>query len=221
MKSSFEQFMDWTRKVTEDRQRNMMMASWMERQKAKVNEELLKYPLTRRISRTGRLPTSPFISELGLRQSAIRFPLATKTPLTIKPFQQAKPSATISKVWADYNVEQANQQGMLIHVAFSAFNLLEKTGIVAVYFYFANGMPLKDFNSNYRCQNGNVCVSQSFKPQHIYTAYDDFALFIPYNELHMGPGNHSLKFYVVIWSEQNVEIAYSQWIPFSYTEGSC
>lgn len=142
------------------------------------------------------------------------------TPLT------GKPSATILKVWEDFNVDQANQKGLLIHVDFSYQSLPAQGGAIAAYFYLENDMPLRDLNGKYCSQSGHVCVERSFKPPILQSRYTDFQLFMPYDELHTGPGNYSLKFFVVIWKSPirsswilpNAVLACSQWVPVSYKE---
>ena len=128
-----------------------------------------------------------------------------------------RPSATINKTWTEFNTSQNNQFGMHIHVSFSVVNLVGRTGTVAAYFYFANGVPLKDLNHKYGTTSGDVCVAYWFKPPYHNTLYNDFALFMPYYELHRRSGSHSLKFIVSVWDDINRELASSNWVSFSYS----
>lgn len=200
-------------------QRNLQ-GGWFLQQKAKMNEVLLKNALTRRTSLSSRIPSS--LSDLGLenRQAQSGLALKPQSPITIKPRRQLKPSAAIDKIWANHNVERSDRQEMQIHIAFSVANLLEHTGTVAAYFYFSNGVPLKDFNGDYRTKTGNVCVARRFMPKSPDTSYEDFVLFMPYLELHMGPGNHSLKFSVSVWDDRNRELAWADGPPFTYASTS-
>ena len=95
---------------------------------------------------------------------------------------------------------------MEIHIHFSVANLLEHIGMVVAYFYFTNDMPLKDLNGYYCTETGTVCVYQRFIPRFHNTLFEDFVLFMPYLELHTGPGNHSLKFSVSVWDDRNDEV---------------
>jgi hypothetical protein len=208
-KSPLQQLMQ--KQAQAQRQRNLEGGWWLQQQKANMNELLLGNSLTRRVSLSSRIPLSPSTLRLGSRPLQLVLPSKRQPSLTVKP------SATIRKIWQEFNVEHSDQQGMRIHIAFTVANLLRRTGTVAAYFRFANGVPLKDFNDNYGTKTGNVCAAGSFTPMYLNTQYNDFVLFMPYLELHMGPGNHSLKFYVVVWDDQNRELTWSDWVSFTYT----
>jgi len=199
-------------------QRNLQGGWWLQ-QKAKMNELLLRRSLTRRISLSSRIPSSLSSLELESRQAQPVLSSKPQFPVTGKASRQLKPSVAINKVWANHNVEHSGQQGMQIHIAFSVANLLERTGTVAAYFHFSNGVPLKDFNGDYRTKTGTVCVARSFMARSPNTAYEDFVLFMPYLELHIGPGNHSLKFSVSVWDDRNKELAWADGPMFTYTSG--
>jgi hypothetical protein len=80
-------------------------------------------------------------------------------------------------------------------------------------------VPLKDINGDYRAKTGQVCVARSFLAKFPKTLYEDFVLFMPYLELHMGPGNHSLKFSVSVWDDRNKTLAWADGPLFTYTSG--
>ena len=91
-----------------------------------------------------------------------------------------------------------------------------KTGQVAAYFYFQEGKPLKDLDRNYRSSDGQVSVSEDFTPGYQGTLYNDFTMFIPYDQLHMNNGEYDLKFEVLIWSHNDHKLAKSDWITFQF-----
>lgn len=143
----------------------------------------------------------------------------SKSPLYITTAQPKKPSAVISKTWATHNVKHKGELGMFIHVKFEVANLLDRTGTVAAYFYFSNGVPLKDINDAYNTTKGNVSVHRRFTAPYAETVYDYFDLFMPYDELHMAPGTFSLKFSVSVWDDRNEQIATVTGPSFTFTSG--
>lgn len=201
--SSMEQFMERTREWQKQRQTQMEYAHWLEHKNATVPKfnHPAKYHFTR--------------------------------PKTEWP----QLYATIEKIWEDFNVQQDNQKGVNIHVAFSVSmsqyplvgvygvdipSFSERKGLVTAYFYDENGSPLKDLNGKYCHSGGNVCLCDVFQLSatafNFRQSYSDFVLFMPYNELHVGPGIHRLNFEIVIISDLESAIARSQYIPITYSE---
>jgi len=128
-------------------------------------------------------------------------------------------SAKIEKVWTEYDVYQNEQQGMKIHVNFSVNNMLNKTGQCNAYFYFKNGTALVDYNQRYHTKNGKVCSWYTFTPAHTNCLYDDFVIFMPYEELHL-TGRHDLKFQIEILDYNLRSIAQSNFYDFWVEWGS-
>ena len=124
--------------------------------------------------------------------------------------------ATIQNIWVDHNVHENGLKGIRIHVKFNVNNMKGKTGQVAAYFYFQEGKPLKDLDRNYRSSDGQVSVSEDFTPGYQGTLYNDFTMFIPYDQLHMNNGEYDLKFEVLIWSHNDHKLAKSDWITFQF-----
>lgn len=109
------------------------------------------------------------------------------------------PIAKIENVRVDHNVFGSGDKGMRIYVDFNVANMYLRDGRVAAYFYFQDGTPLKDFNQKFRTTNGNVSVGDNFSAPFTISQYEDFSLFMPYNELHMTQGKFNLKFQVRIY----------------------
>ena len=117
-----------------------------------------------------------------------------------------KPSAHITRVWADHNVRKNSRKGMRIHIQFEVDNFKGKSGSVTGYFYFRSGRILKDFNRRYRTRSGYVAVGGNFRPGYRNTIYCDYTLFIPYRELHLKKGKkHNLKCMVQLRLGNRVE----------------
>ena len=110
-------------------------------------------------------------------------------------------SANVDRVWTEHGVYKDEMKGMMIHVKFDVKNALGKNGKVIAYFNFQDGKALDDFNGKYCTTEGHVCASKKFSPKYNNSSYNDFKIFMPYSELHMGSGSSKLDFYVVIWVE--------------------
>ncbi|TAE57006.1 MAG: hypothetical protein EAZ87_17160 [Nostocales cyanobacterium] len=136
---------------------------------------------------------------------------------TLKASQNAK--GKFDKVWVDHNTSQDNKQGMMIHAKFSAKNLKDVPCRMAVYFYFDSGEKLKDFNNSYRAKDGQVSSGANFKPGYDNSTYHDLELFMPYDELHMVSGKHSLKFQLGLYVENGDFFAWSHYVHFTYNSG--
>lgn len=127
--------------------------------------------------------------------------------------------AKIESIWVDHNQMRDGVKGMLIHVKFSVYNMLNRTGRCIAYFYYddADNTPLQDLNNSYRTSSGHVAVGKDFSPSYESSTYNDFTLFIPYSELHV-TGKHSLKFHIRIYDKESDEwlCDNSAWQYFTY-----
>jgi hypothetical protein len=104
-----------------------------------------------------------------------------------------KADATLDKLWVDYNVTENGKKGMRIHVKFTAYNLKDVDGYVAIYFEKKNGEKIEGQNSEYRSKSGQLAVYKSIKPGYAEAVYDDLQLFMPYSEIKLGKGRFDLK----------------------------
>jgi len=127
--------------------------------------------------------------------------------------------ASFVSVRADHNVWQGRQKGMMIHAHFTVEGAQQQSCQATAYFYYSNGEILKDFNQAYRAPDGQVAVGQDFTPPYEQAVYEDFTLFLPYDELHMAPGNYNLKFQMKLYHQPTEKfIAESEPVTFTYSE---
>ena len=103
----------------------------------------------------------------------------------------------ITSINTNHNIWKNGQKGMNITVYFNATGFQGERLYVNLYFYFSDGKPLKDYNNNYRTEDGNVATSQTYTPYSDNTS-TSVTLFMPYDELHMAKGNHRIKYYASI-----------------------
>jgi len=105
---------------------------------------------------------------------------------------------------------------MLIHTHFIVDGARQAGCQLTAYFHYANGDVLKDFDQDYKTNDGQVAVWEDFTPEYDSTEFEDFRLFMPYDELHMAPGHHELKFDMQIHHKPSGQIAAeSEYVPFT------
>ncbi len=133
-----------------------------------------------------------------------------------------KPDATFEQVWVVHNVwenpyNMYSRKGMQIHIKFSVQGMLKKRGDCVVWFSFSNGIALKDYNGAYRTSDGQVAASGKFTPGYENSIYNDFVIFMPYDELHLTRGFHNLKFEIGLFDHNGRQMATSGETFFSYS----
>jgi len=127
--------------------------------------------------------------------------------------------ATFVSVRAEHNIWQGQQKGMMIHAHFTVEGAKDQSCQTAAYFYYSTGEILKDFNQAYRAPDGQVSVANDFTPPYEQTSYDDFTMFMPYDELHMDKGHYDLKFQVKIYYKPKDDfIGQSEFVDFTFDQ---
>ena len=123
----------------------------------------------------------------------------------------------ISGVTVDHNKSVGGRKGMRINVTFSTANLKDCAVDCNAYFYLKSGSALRDQDGDYRTKSGNVSVGRTVTPKWKNTIYTNFDLFMPYGELHLGPGKWALKFSVSIFHAGD-SLDRSNFRSFTYTK---
>lgn len=143
----------------------------------------------------------------------------------IKLTQEAKKitkkiTGEIKDITVVHNVFKDGVKGMKILVDFSVQNMKGIDGSCAVYFYYENGNRVKDSNGSYATSDNQAATHKTIKPSYDNSSYTDVEIFMPYNELEVGTGKHSLKFYCKIWENSissAVSVTQSQYYSFTLT----
>lgn len=148
--------------------------------------------------------------------------------LTYYDFQYSKPessndpptsvTASLDKIWVDYDVTESGEKGMLVHAKFSVFNMKDVDADLAIYFEKKNGDMLTTSNTKYSAKNGQVAIYKGLKP--LYnpeTVYNDIQLFMPYKELNLDIGKFDLTMDIdVIYANGNL-IKHLKYHDFTFT----
>lgn len=120
-------------------------------------------------------------------------PVSAFSSFEYKKEGKSMPSALFQKLWIDLDVYEGIRKGLRIHLQFNVKNGKDKPCRAVAWFYSDSGLPLQDYNGNYNSVDGKVSVGVDFLPRFDLADYSDFTLFMPYDELHLSPGKHSLK----------------------------
>jgi hypothetical protein len=126
---------------------------------------------------------------------------------------------TFNDIDIEHNVYADGKKGMRITIKFDIAGALSVSHRMVCYFYTADGTALVDKNGVYATTNNKVSVGKDFTPGYANATYSSFGLFMPYEELHMGCGEHSLKFKVVAWDKSTAdweEVADGGYTYFTY-----
>lgn len=100
-------------------------------------------------------------------------------------------TASFEKIWLEHGVTQNGVSGINVHLKFNVKGMKGRDGSVIAYFDSPKGTGVKDTNGRYCTSDGNVCASGEICPGYDNTNYDDYSVFIPINELHLKPGEHT------------------------------
>ena len=101
-------------------------------------------------------------------------------------------SATVKRVWIDYNITQNKRKGMLIHVNFEVVGLKGVDSKLTVRVRRDNDTFLLS-ESSYSNADGELEVDFSMKPGYPTTVYEDADIFLPYDEIVLRKGVWDLK----------------------------
>ncbi len=130
-----------------------------------------------------------------------------------------EPRATFGRIWVDYNVTQKEQNGMLIHVNFTVYDMKAAECQLRISFQDSAGKPLKDKNKRYFTTAGDVLVYENLKPGFNPAVYKDYPLFMPYSELDLPDGNYDLKMDVDLFYTDGQMISHLTLYEFTYKQG--
>jgi hypothetical protein len=129
--------------------------------------------------------------------------------------------AHIEKIDVEHNVYNDDGiKGMEINVHFTTDYLKDVDLQLNVYFSWPqDGTKIVSMDGTYETPDHQVAVRKDAKPGYDLARYDDFKIFMPYPELEMDfkADTFDIQFQVVIYDDKLVELARSEYVPFTYT----
>ena len=125
-------------------------------------------------------------------------------------------SARYDKTWVDYDITEGGRLGMRIHTKFSVSGMKGVDGDLRIYFQKSDGTSLKSTDGQFESKLGNVAAFVDLKPAYDPAEYNDLAVFVPYNEFHLGPGKYTLKMDVDLIDGQGNLLQHLGFLDFDY-----
>ncbi len=134
--------------------------------------------------------------------------------------QNRKPYATFQRLWIDYNVTEGGQQGMRVHTAFTTYNMKGIPAYLTLHFQQRDGTALRDINGKFTSQTGLVAAYRELNPGYNPAEFEDEAIFMPYDELDLEPGNYELRIDASIIYKQGGLVTRLTYHNFDYNDAT-
>ena len=117
----------------------------------------------------------------------------------IQPYslKTAKFSIRLDKFWIDYDITENGIYGMRIHAKLVVAKMKGSSSYLAAFFYRQNGTKLLSDNKKFRSESGQMTIFKIIEPKYDESIYDDIRFFLPYSEIKLPAGKHSLSLSLV------------------------
>ena len=158
---------------------------------------------------------------LLLFATSIAIANATGTP-NIK-MNAAEPSATLQKMWVDYNAIEDGRAGMMMHLDFTVYNMKGKECFLGLYFQYNNGKPENWIKfpgkyDKYHATDGTLHRGVTYTPSYDEAVYKDIQLFMPYDEIKLNPGTYDLAISPQVAIKNGKNIAWFDLYEFEFNK---
>lgn len=129
-----------------------------------------------------------------------------------------EPYATFQRMWIDYNITEGGRKGMRIHTDFKVYNMKGIEGYLALYFQYRNGTALTDKNNAYNSTDDTVAAYREISPGFQAAVYEDYSVFMPYDELDLSCGSYELRIYAAVIYKQGGLVSRLTYYNFDYND---
>lgn len=110
------------------------------------------------------------------------------------------PDVVFDNVWIDHNVYNQGRKGMMIHIRMDVNGYRGREIHVAAYFKNTKtGKQLVDKDGRYKSVSGNVSVGERTTVRYDSSHWDDFRLFMPYDQFHITSGKANIDCWVEVF----------------------
>ncbi len=135
--------------------------------------------------------------------------------------KSSAPSASLQKIWVEDNVTEEGKKGMRIHTAFKLSGMKGVSSYLQIKFQKRDGTDLKDNNGAFDHQDGSVAAFGVLKPGYDPAVYEDFDVFMPYDELDLPSGSkHQLRMDVDVIYEAGGLITHLTFYEFDFPQAN-
>lgn len=149
--------------------------------------------------------------------------------LTLKEFEftrggvEEKPtkgdvSATVKKVWVDYDVTEGGRKGLRVHVNFEVLGLKGVDSKVTARIQKEDNVYLTSRSASFSNGEGQFETAFEMKPGYPTAVYEDATMFVPYKEINLRKGVWTLKLDVDLNYENGDLIQHLDFHEFEFTQ---
>lgn len=126
-------------------------------------------------------------------------------------------SVTVNKIWLEHGATQNNQKGINVHLNMLVHGCKQVALRANAYLDQPKGVGVKDLNGRYCTSAGTVAFWADFTPRYDHTSYEDFSIFMPYDEMHLKQTNETYYCRVFIFKQGGGAIGNSDYAEFNVT----
>lgn len=126
-------------------------------------------------------------------------------------------SVTVNKIWLEHGATQNNQKGINVHLNMLVHGCKQVALRANAYLDQPKGVGVKDLNGRYCTSAGTVAFWADFTPGYDHTSYEDFSIFMPYDEMHLKQTNKTYYCRVFIFKKGGGAIGNSDYAEFNVT----
>lgn len=128
-----------------------------------------------------------------------------------------KGSATLEKMWIDYNVQEAGKLGMVVHVKVTVRGLKDEDLYLQLLFEKQDGTKLSSNNKVYRNPEGQTAAYKRMRPIYDSALFNDVAVFIPYEEFNLPVGKYDLRIHADLIYTDYSTLQHLDYYNFTYS----
>ncbi len=108
---------------------------------------------------------------------------------------------------------------MLIHVSYKAYGMKDVPSYLALYFSKQNGDKLYSDKTGFKSADGQLALYKETEPTSDPEVYEDSTLFMPYDEIDLGKGEHKLEISADVIYKEGGLVSHLKDYPFVFTIG--
>lgn len=123
-------------------------------------------------------------------------------------------SATFNKIWLEKDVTLNSKLGMKVHFAMQINGLKGVPLSAIVYFDEPQGVGIKDTDGKWCTTAGTVAIWSDFTPPYVYTTWNDYWMFVAYEDLHIKDYSKTYYCHVYIFGKQGGQYGHSEYAAF-------
>lgn len=127
-------------------------------------------------------------------------------------------SATFNKIWLEKDVTLNSKLGMKVHFAMQVNGLKGVPLRANVYFDEPQGVGIKDTDGKWCTTAGTVAIWSDFTPPYVHTTWNDYWMFVAYEDLHIKDYSKTYYCRVFIFGKQGGQYGHSEYAAFQVTK---